>query len=201
MMRQRVLLCTGGIGSGKSVVVRALRALGFPSYDCDAAAKELYDRDRGLLAEVVALAGPGVLDEGGRLDRTALAARVFAEPGLLRQIEALVHPAVLRDFAAWRATQDAPWVVLESAILLEKPVPPGTYDRVLVVTAPESVRMARVIARDGVTEAQVRARMEAQWSDAQRVAKADDVLENDGRQALLPVLLPLIEKLKEDGKN
>ena len=92
-------------------------------------------------------------------------------------------------------------VVLESAILLEKPIPPETYDYVLVVTAPEAVRVARVVARDGVTETQVRRRMAAQWSDAERVARADFVLENDDRQPLLPALLQLLDKIKQDGKN
>lgn len=200
-MRQQVLLCTGGIGSGKSFVVRALRELGAPAYDCDQAARTLYDRDPELLAAVVRLTGPDVLDASGRLDRAALADRIFRDRDLLLQVEALVHPAVLRDFAAWRAARPEPVVVLESAILLEKPIPPETYDYVLVVTAPEAVRVARVVARDGVTEAQVRRRMAAQWSDAERVARADFVLENDDRQPLLPALLLILEKIKEDGKN
>lgn len=200
-MRQQVLLCTGGIGSGKSFVVRALRELGVPAYDCDQAAKTLYDRDPELLAAVVRLTGPGILDASGRLVRAALARRIFGDSDLLRQVEALVHPAVLRDFAAWRAARPEPVVVLESAILLEKPVPPGTYDAVLAVTAPEDVRIARVVARDGVAEADVRARMAAQWSDAQRAARADFILENDDRHPLLPALIQILEKLKEDGKN
>ena len=200
-MRQQVVLCTGGIGSGKSFVVRALRELGVPAYDCDQAAKTLYDRDPELLAAVVRLTDPGVLDASGRLDRATLAERIFRDGDLLRQVEALVHPAVLRDFAAWRAAQPEPVVVLESAILLEKPVPSGTYDYVLVVTAPEDVRVARVVARDGLAEVQVRRRMAAQWSDAQRVACADFVLENDDRHPLLPALIQLLEKIKEDGKN
>ena len=200
-MRQQVLLCTGGIGSGKSFVVRALRELGVPAYDCDQAAKTLYDRDPELLAAVVRLTGPGILDASGRLVRSALAARIFGDSDLLRQVEALVHPAVLRDFAAWRAAQPEPVVVLESAILLEKPVPPGTYDYVLAVAAPEDVRIARVMVRDGVAEASVRGRMAAQWSDAQRAAHADFILENDDRHPLLPALIQILEKLKEDGKN
>ena len=91
--------------------------------------------------------------------------------------------------------------MLFRSILLEKPVPPEIYDYVLVVTAPEAVRVARVVARDGVTEAQVRRRMAAQWSDAERVARADFVLENDDRQPLLPALLQLLDKIKQDGKN
>ena len=200
-MKQRTILCTGGIGSGKSVVVRAFRELGVPSYDCDRAAKELYDRDSGLLADVVRLAGSGVLDADGRLDRSALAGRIFADPQLLQEIEAVVHPAVLRDFSRWRASRPEPLVVLESAILLEKSVPEGVYDYVVVVTAPEDVRVARVMARDGVSEAEVRRRMALQWTDAQRAERADLIMENNDRQAILPALIHMTEKLQEDGKD
>ncbi len=200
-MKRRTILCTGGIGSGKSVVVRVFRELGIPSYDCDLAAKDLYDRDPVLLADVVRLVGSRVLDSEGRLDRSALAGRIFSDPQLLRELEALVHPAVLRDFARWRASRPEPLVVLESAILLEKPVPGGVYDYVLAVTAPEEVRVARVMARDGVTEAEVRRRMSLQWSDAQRAERADFVLENNDRPAILPAIMHIIEKLQEDGKD
>lgn len=200
-MTPRVLLCTGGIGSGKSVVVKAFHVLGVPSYDCDRVAKELYDRDPQLLAEVVDLVGRDVLDAEGHLDRSALARRIFADKALLAALEARVHPAVMRDFARWKAAQETPVVLLESAILLEKPQYAGMYDFVVVVTAPEAVRVARVIRRDGTDAAQVRRRMAAQWTDAARCAHADFVLENNDRQALLPAIMDILEKIKEDGKN
>ena len=202
-MKRKVLLCTGGIGSGKSYVVQALNALGVPSYDCDEAAKELYDRDPALLADVVAVCGPAVLDTDGRLDREALAARIFPDAALLAAVEALVHPAVIRDFQRWAdgLPVDVPLVVIESAILLEKPLPVRVYDSVLAVTAPESVRVARVMARSGMDEAQVRRRMAAQWSDEKRASRADFIVENDGRKPVLPVLLNILERINEDGKN
>ena len=92
-------------------------------------------------------------------------------------------------------------MVIESAILLEKPRFAGLMDYTVVVTAPEAVRIRRVMARDGVTEEQVRKRMAAQWSDAERVARADFSLENDDRQALLPAVLQIIEKIKQRWKR
>ena len=183
-----VLLCTGGIGSGKSFVVNILQAMGCPAYDCDARAKALYDEDPALLQEVARLAGREVLTAEGRLDRKKLAARLFAEPELKARIEALVHPAVIRDFKAWRDAQNAPLLVLESAILLEHPQYRPLYDKVLVVSAPEEVRIRRVMARDGVTREAVLQRMASQWSEAQRRAKADYIIENDGERPLLPQL-------------
>lgn len=201
MKNSRVILCTGGIGSGKSCVVQAFRTLGVPSYDCDRSAKELYDRDPQLLSEVVALAGPEVLDAEGRLDRAALSARIFADTRIRAGLEALVHPAVIRDFTRWKDAQEGPLVVIESAILLEKPQYASLYDCVVTVVAPEEVRITRVVARDGVTEDQVRRRMAAQWDDAARIAHADYVLENNDRQAMLPVLIDIIEKEKRRWKR
>lgn len=201
MKQSCVLLCTGGIGSGKSVVVRLFQALDIPSYDCDCAAKELYDRDPQLLAEVAALCGEEVLDAEGRLDRAALARKIFGDAALLAALEDRVHPAVIRDFEKWKEEQESALVVIESAILLEKPRFAGLMDYTVVVTAPEAVRIARVMQRDGLSEAQVRQRMAAQWSDEARLARADFVLENDNRQALLPAVLEIIDKIKRRWKR
>lgn len=201
MKQSCVLLCTGGIGSGKSVVVRLFQALDIPSYDCDRAAKELYDRDPQLLAEVAALCGEEVLDAEGRLDRAALARKIFGDAALLAALEDRVHPAVIRDFEKWKKEQESALVVIESAILLEKPRFAGLMDYTVVVTAPEAVRIARVMRRDGLSEAQVRQRMAAQWSDEARLARADFVLENDNRQALLPAVLEIIDKIKRRWKR
>lgn len=201
MKQSCVLLCTGGIGSGKSVVVRLFQALGIPSYDCDRAAKELYDRDPQLLAEVAALCGEEVLDAEGRLDRAALARKIFGDAALLAALEDRVHPAVIRDFEKWKEEQESALVVIESAILLEKPRFAGLMDYTVVVTAPEAVRITRVMRRDGLSEAQVRQRMAAQWSDEARLARADFVLENDNRQALLPAVLEIIDKIKRRWKR
>ena len=196
-----VILCTGGIGSGKSVVSRVFCEMGLPVYDCDRAAKELYDRDPQLLSDMVSLCGETVLDADGRLDRVALSRRIFGNAALLAAVEDLVHPAVIRDFENWKKRQESALVVIESAILLEKPRFAGLMDYTVVVTAPEAVRIRRVMARDGVTEEQVRKRMAAQWSDAERVARADFSMENDDRQALLPAVLQIIEKIKQRWKR
>ena len=200
-MGPRVILCTGGIGSGKSCVVRVFRTLGIPSYDCDGAAKDLYDRDAQLLEAVVGRVGPEVLDAAGRLGRKALSDKIFSDPSLLADIEALVHPAVIRDFGKWKSGQEVPLVVIESAILLEKPSFAPLFDCVVTVSAPEEVCISRVVARDGCTPEQVRRRMKAQWTDAARAARADYILENNDRQPLLPAIKDIIEKEKRRWKR
>lgn len=175
--------------------------LGVPAYDCDRAAKELYDRDPQLLAGVARAAGSDVVGADGRLDRAVLAQRIFSDPALLAAVEELVHPAVLRDFAAWRSQQQAPLVVIESAILLEKPAFDRMYDSVVAVVAPVRDRVERVMARDGVGEDAVYRRMAAQWDDEARTARADYVLNNNDRQALLPAIMDIIDKEKTRWKK
>lgn len=196
------LLASGGIGSGKSYVISIFNAVGVPSYDADSRAKALYDTDPQLLADVVAAAGEDVLSDG-RLDRRALAGKIFASEDLRARIEALVHPAVMRDFARWCAEQQAPVVIMESAILMEHPELMAQMDYALSVVAPLETRIRRVIARDNCTREQVLARMECQWSDEKRAEHSDFIIENDGVQALLPQIMNILETINNtnNGKD
>jgi len=193
-----VLLCTGGIGSGKSFVVKVFNTLGIPSYDCDSSAKELYDRDPELLESVVKVAGREILHEG-KLDRRALASRLFADKELLARVEALVHPAVIREFERWKAGCRSAIVIIESAILLERPNLSGVADRIVTVTAPEDIRLMRVMERDECTREEVLSRMGRQWDDSRRSAAADWVINNDGVQPLLPQILNIINTLDTEN--
>lgn len=196
------LLVSGGIGSGKSYVLGIFNALGVPSYDADSHAKSLYDTDSLLLAGVVAVAGEDVLQEG-RLNRRALAAKLFSSSDLRTQVEALVHPAVMRDFAAWCDSQNSSVVIMESAILMEHPDLIAQMDFALSITAPLEVRVERVMARDGCTREQAMARIACQWSDDRRAELSDFVIENDGVQALLPQIMDILETIynKNNGKD
>ncbi len=202
-MSRTVILCTGGIGSGKSFVVDIFRAMGIPAYDSDAAAKSLYDRDPQLLAAVAEVAGQGIISPDGSLDRIQLAARIFNDMEVRRKVEALVHPAVARDFARWAEMQESDIVLIESAILLEKPVDGIKPDYVVVVTAPEDLRIERVCARDNKTPEQVALRISLQWSDEQRVALADFTVDNSGSVPLVPQIDNILQKIKTVvyGKN
>ncbi|MBO4570829.1 MAG: dephospho-CoA kinase [Bacteroidales bacterium] len=194
-MGAETLLVSGGIGSGKSFVIRTFNVLGVPAYDADSAAKGLYDTDPELLSAVVAEAGEEVLREG-RLDRRALASRIFAEPDLKARIEALVHPAVMRDFYRWRESRSEELVIIESAILPEHPELMEQVDYKLAVTAPLEIRIRRVMARDGVPREKVVERISCQWSDARRMAVSDFIIVNDGTQPLLPQILEVINAIK-----
>lgn len=179
----KTLLVTGGIGSGKSAVCEYLKELGVPVYDSDGAVKRLYDEDPDLLPALESLFSVPLRTPEGGVDRRRLAALLFSDPARLQALETVVHPAVLRDFRAWRTAQTgAPFVVMESAIALDKPLFDGEFDAVLLVTAPEVQRVERACRRDGTDPEAVRARMRAQRYDLSRVGA---VVNNDaGRTAL-----------------
>ena len=190
----KVLGCTGGIGSGKSFVSAIFGKMGIPVYDSDSRAKTLYDTDEQLRSELVALLGNEII-VNGVIQRPVIASKIFGNAELLQKVEKLVHPAVVRDFRKWVQIIERtvacgenipPFVIMESAILLEKPIVLEQVDKSLVVTAPLDLRIERVIQRDNTTRERVLERMGAQWSDERRIALADFIIFADGKQALLP---------------
>lgn len=196
MSRPVIIGCTGGIGSGKTNVVKTFEGLGIPGYDCDSRAKELYDEDAGLLAEVAQIAGSDVIADG-KLDRRALAAKIFSDHDMLEKLESVVHPAVIRDFSRWLQEQNSKLVIFESAILLDKPYLRKLPDFVLLVTAPEELRIRRVMARDGLSREAVERRMANQIKDEDRRKYADYILETNDRDAIIPQLLSIIQKWQQ----
>ena len=203
-----VLGCTGGIGSGKSYVSRIFAQLGCPVYYSDDRAKLLYDTDKHLLEQMVGLLGEEILKDG-RLDRAKVASKIFGNSELLAKVESFVHPAVLADFERWkeeicRDERNAPeFVIFESAILLETPLVKGCADKVMTVVAPYELRIERVMKRDNASREQIEARIARQWSDGQREALSDFIIFADSKQALLPQIACVIEKMKEfrDGNR
>lgn len=186
---------TGGIGSGKTTACRVFEALGIPVYYADARAKWLMVHQAGLKSEIQALFGDEAYDEAGQLNRPHIARLAFQDQSLLDQLNALVHPAVGEDAAAWHARQSGvPYTLKEAALLFES----GSFkalDAVIVVTAPEALRLRRVMERDGVAEEAVRARMAKQMPEAEKARRADFVIHNDGRQGLLQQIHAIHQEL------
>ena len=180
---------TGGIGSGKSYVSRLFAALNIPVYEADSQTKQLYGRNENLRLALIALLGDDIYNNGV-LQREVMAAKIFANQTLLAQVNRLVHPAVMFDFSTWSAQQHTPYVILESAILLETPFA-ATVDRMITVSAPVSLRLERLCHRDNVSAKDVRLRMEKQWSDSMRESKSDFVIYSDGKAPLLPQVLAI----------
>lgn len=190
----KVIGLTGGIGSGKSTIARVMETLGLPVFDADREALALYEDDQTLLAEVRHRFGASVIQTDGRLNRQALASIVFNDAESLQQLNALVHPRVGKRFAAWKQKQTAQAVVREAAILFES----GSdvdCDAVVLVTAPEALRIARVKKRNGIGEEEVRARINRQWAEEELVKRADAVIVNDDKQLVLPQVKQVLEDI------
>ncbi len=192
------LVCTGGIGSGKSYVVRILSQLGIPSYIADSKAKDLYKTDKKLLTDMVNLLGDDII-ESGEIRRDIIASKIFPDPVLLSKVNDIVHPRVLKDFEEWSRSMREDGrkiVVFESAIFFESPIFYHIADKIIVVIAPEEIRIERVIKRDGLSESLIRERMERQMPDSERVQKADYIIFTDGKRAVLPQITDILNKVK-----
>jgi dephospho-CoA kinase len=184
-MRALVIGLTGGIAAGKSAVTRRFEALGVHVHDADVAAREAIAPGTAGLSAVVDAFGDDVLDDAGRLDRPAMRRRVFADPAARATLEGIIHPRVREWLRERAATEAGRYCLLAIPLLAENIEHYRWVDRVLLVDAPESVQITRLIARDGIDETLARRILAHQASRAERLALADDVIENDGDESAL----------------
>lgn len=173
----KTVIVTGGIGSGKSAVCALLKKRGVPVYDCDAKAKELYGRRPSLVSRLEKALGALLRGTDGKLDKARLAALIFSDPRARETVEGMVYPILLQDIRRWQKRQSAAWGALESAVILSKPVFDGVADGVVLVEAPQELRIARVMQRDGLGREAVIGRIRSQEIPRE---KADVLLANDG---------------------
>ena len=186
---------TGGIASGKSVVTARLAELGAVVVDADALAREVVEPGTPGLAAIREAFGEGVIRPDGSLDRPALGALVFADDGRRRTLNAIVHPLVRSAAAAIVAAAPQDAVVVQDIPLLVETGQQGDFDLVVVVDAPDDVRVARMLEHRGMTEEEARARIAAQASRDERNAAADVILQNTGT---LDQLLEQVDALWEN---
>lgn len=176
---------TGGIGSGKTTVCNIFEYFGIPVYYADDRAKYLMTNDTDLVEAIKESFGEDAYFDDGSLNRAYLGNIVFSNPQKLKVLNGLVHPAVHKDGAMWHSLQrDVPYTLNEAALMVES----GGYkrmDKLIVVTAPEELRIERVMKRDKTTAAAVRARMNNQLSEEEKVLHADHVIYNDGSHSLI----------------
>ena len=185
---------TGGIGSGKSVVSRLLEVMGIPVYISDTASKGLMISDVFIQQELQALLGKEVY-AGGVLNKPLLASYLFGSADHARQVNGIVHPRVKADFRHWVRQHSAyPIVGIESAILVEAGFA-DEVDKVVMVYAPEEIRIARAVRRDASSREQIEKRIRSQMNDEEKRRYADFVIANDGATPLIPQVLELIASL------
>lgn len=175
---------TGGIGSGKSTVCRIFNTLGIPIYDADSKAKQLMYRNKTLKKSIKILLGDKAYHRNGRPNKKYIASKIFTDKSLLAGVNNLVHPAVARDSQIWHEKQHSPYTIKEAALLVEN----GSYkllDRLIVVTAPESTRISRVINRDKISEEAVLKRIKNQLPETAKIKVADYIIDNSGDDSLI----------------
>lgn len=189
---------TGGIGSGKSTVARIFQVLGVPVYSADDAAKRLMQEDPLVQKEIIAQFGEASYTDG-KLNRSFIASIVFNDKAKLELLNAITHPATIRDATEWMKRQTAPYGIKEAALLFES----GSardLDMIIGVYSPEILRIQRVMARDKVTREEVKMRMGRQIEESIKMKLCDMVIVNDEKVSLLEQVIGLNEKLKKSSK-
>ena len=192
--KPRLVGITGGIGTGKSLICRMFACLGVPVYDADSRAKALVNESVQLQESIIQLLGKEAYVDG-RYNRSFVAREVFSNPEKLSQLNALIHPAVAEDFARWVEThQNAPYLLKEAALLIES----GSYkglDTVVLVEAPERVRIERVLMRDPQRSLQeVKDIISRQMPESEKKKWAQASIQNGANSLLIPQVLALHEQ-------
>lgn len=171
---------TGGIGCGKTVVSDYLASLGVPIIDTDVIARQVVEPNSPTLKKLADEFGDHILDKNGGLDRDALRKTAFASSAAKSNLDAITHPAIRAETACQIAEVKYPYCVVVIPLLTASSAFTGFLDRVVSVSAPQSVRVARVMKRNGFSEAEVMKIVQSQISDAERAAFSDDIIDNNG---------------------
>ena len=175
---------TGGIASGKSTVASFFAARGAVVLDSDQIAREVVEPGKPALAALIQALGGGILDRDGRLDRGELRQRLFADEATRRRVEAILHPEILAELAHQSQSAPGPYQVFVIPLLVESHLE-RVVDRILVVDCPEEDQVRRLMARDGESRESALGMLRAQASREERLAVADDVVDNGGDSGAL----------------
>lgn len=189
---------TGGIGSGKTSVSRVFNVLGIPVFSADAEARTIMESDEGIIGTINSITGRDMY-RNGSLNRAELAELIFNNEELLKKINRTVHPVVLEYFKRWEKLQDAPYVIMEAAILFESGAA-RLVDRVLTVIAPVEERINRVIKRNNLTRSQVMNRINNQTSDEEKIKQSHYVIDNSENAMIIPAILKVHEEILNINK-
>jgi dephospho-CoA kinase len=186
---------TGGIGSGKSLVCQIFRCLGVPVYDADSRAKSLMTIDGVLVAQIKHEFGPLSYNPDGTLNRSFISKTTFGNPLRLEQLNSLVHPRVAHDYVQWAGMQTYHKYLLREAALLYESGSYKSVDKMIVVSAPESLKIDRIIARDPQrSHDEILKIIHSQWPEEEKLKRADFIIYNDDHHMVIPQVLELHEK-------
>lgn len=182
---------TGGIGAGKTAACKIFKALGVAVFNSDEEAKTLMAIDPDVKSKLVSALGADIYSENGQLNKTRMSALVFNDDQVRKKVNSIVHPAVRKRFDAWCGIHsDHKYILQEAAILFESGAA-RFLDKIIVVSAAESTRITRIIHRDKKDRDEVLKIIKSQWTDEERIKKADYILFNDTRDLLTPQVLKI----------
>jgi len=184
---------TGGIGSGKSLVCQVFKTLGIPIFDADAVSNHLVEHDATLKTAITELFGKEAY-KNNIYNRKYIASIVFSQAEMLQALNALVHPKAIEAAKQWFEKQQTPYAIKEAAILFESNSEKD-IDIIIGVTAPEKVRIERVMQRTGYSKEEVIKRMQQQMPDEEKMAKCNYVIQNNDTDAILPQILQIHKQL------
>jgi dephospho-CoA kinase len=184
---------TGGIGSGKTSVCRVFKVLGIPVFSADFEAKNIMDNDESVKLRINSIAGKE-LYMSGTLDRAELASMIFNNKQLLEKVNLLIHPIVFENFVRWASEQNAPYVIMEAAILFENGAC-DIVDKIATVVAPAEQRIERIMRRNNLSREQILMRMKNQMDDDEKVKRSDYVILNSEKDMIIPAILRIHEEL------
>ena len=190
----KIIGLTGGIGTGKSVVAKVFATLGIPVFNADEEAKRIMQSSLEIKAKLIQQFGSSIYNEFG-LQKEKLAAIVFNDPYQLQLLNAIVHPVTIQAAKDWAAKQTSPYVIKEAALIFESGSAEGLF-KVIGVTAPLSLRIHRVMQRDGISKEQVEARMRNQISDTIKMRLCDFVIHNNNQQMVIPQVIEIDKKIR-----
>lgn len=173
----KIIGLTGGIGSGKSTIAKFFSELGVPVYVADTQAKKIMDYP-STIQEVQSIFGEKVLDENQKLDRKKIASIVFNHPEKLKALNSVIHPKVAEDFSQWLNQHNHHAYVIKEVAIIFETHSEDQYDKIILVTAPEEIRIQRVMERDKISKEQVEERIKNQLSDQEKINKSDFIIMN-----------------------
>lgn len=175
---------TGGIASGKSAVCKIFEVIGIPVYSADKRAKTLIFENPEIRKEIVLLLGDKAYRKDGSYDTTFVSSIVFSDPLKLQALNEIVHPRVREDYMLWHDLQEAPYTLHEAALIIESGFH-AMMDKLIVVTAPEDIRIKRIIYRDGISEEEAMGRIISQMPDDEKLKYSDYVVNNNGQFSIV----------------
>lgn len=186
---------TGGIGSGKSTVAKVFAQLGVPILNADLLAKSIMNTDEIIRNEIIKAFGENAY-ENNQLNSAYVANIVFKDPFQLAVLNAIVHPATIRESMLWAAKQSTPYVIKEAALFFESGSAEG-LDGIIGVTAPNALRIKRVMERDGITRESVIQRMDQQIDQTLKMKLCDWVIKNNEQELLIPQIMQINEVIMQ----